>query len=144
LNSFAHLKSTPASLSDRTDVELDRDIPPPPPTGPGNLKSVTKKGSARGPFYRLPDEYHHHRDVSESRSSSGDNNNINNTQTARPADADLRPDHGCAYTVTTSHGRRPPRGGNVKGGGGDGESLSGDEVPLHGIRVHTDFTQSAS
>jgi hypothetical protein len=115
---FANLKSAPASLSDRTEVELE--VPP------AGGKSVTKKGSARGPFYRLPDEY-----VSE---SSGD-------AAARPVDANLRPDHGCAYTVTTSHGRAPR--GNMKGLG-DGESWSGDDVPLRGIRVHTDFTQSAS
>ena len=45
-------------------------------------------------------------------------------------DSELRPTHGHRYTVTS----RPVHG--------DGESLSGDEVPLHGIRVHTEFKQS--
>ncbi len=52
------------------------------------------------------------------------------SDTARPPDAELRPKHGYGYTVTSQPGK------------GDGESLSGDEVPLHGIRVHTDFKQS--
>ena len=50
--------------------------------------------------------------------------------TARAPDAELRPKHGYGYTVTSQPGK------------GDGESLSGDEVPLHGIRVQTDFKQS--
>ncbi len=45
-------------------------------------------------------------------------------------DSELRPGHGHRYTVTSRPGQ------------GDGESLSGDEVPLHGIRVHTEFKQS--
>lgn len=49
--------------------------------------------------------------------------------TARGLDAELRAEHGYGYTVTSRPGK------------GDGESLSGDEVPLHGIRVHTDFRQ---
>ncbi|KAF7555316.1 hypothetical protein G7046_g6587 [Stylonectria norvegica] len=44
----------------------------------------------------------------------------------------LRPDHGNTRTVIT----RPTRG--------EGDSLSGDEVPLKGIRIHTDFKQSVS
>jgi len=52
--------------------------------------------------------------------------------TARAPDAELRPKHGYGYTVTS----QPTKG--------DGESLSGDEVPLHGIRVHTDFKQSTA
>ena len=49
--------------------------------------------------------------------------------TAPGLDAELRPEHGHGRTVTSQPGK------------GDGESLSGDEVPLHGIRVHTDFKQ---
>jgi len=52
-------------------------------------------------------------------------------ETAR-GDSDLRPKHGYKYTVTSQPGK------------GDGASLSGDEVPLHGIRVHTDFKRSES
>jgi hypothetical protein len=52
------------------------------------------------------------------------------TETTRPVDSELRPKHGYGYTVTSQPGK------------GDGESLSGDEVPLHGIRVQRDFKQS--
>jgi hypothetical protein len=80
------------------------------------LQKTTKKDNA-GTFYRLPDDQ-----------LSG--------ETARAVDAELRPEHGYGYTVTS-------RPGNVKG---DGESSrsSGDEAPLHGIRVQTDFKQSAA
>ncbi|KAH6631346.1 hypothetical protein F5144DRAFT_531946 [Chaetomium tenue] len=91
-------KSTTPSLSDRTEVELQKS---------------TKKDNA-GTFYRLPDDQ-----------VSGD--------TSRGVDADLRPEHGYGYTVTS----RPA------GAKADGASLSGDEVPLHGIRVQKDFKQSA-
>ena len=47
--------------------------------------------------------------------------------TARAVDAELQPEHGYVCTVTRQPGKS------------DGESLSGDEVPFHGIRVHTDF-----
>lgn len=46
-----------------------------------------------------------------------------------PADATLRPDHGYVYTTS------------VLGTKGEGDSLSGDEVPLHSIRVQKDFKQ---
>lgn len=52
--------------------------------------------------------------------------------TARPTDAELRPKHGYGYTVTSQPGK------------GDAASLSGDEVPLHGIRVQTHFKQLES
>ena len=70
-----------------------------------------RKGNAGAVFYRLPDGQ-----------VSG--------ETTRAADAELRPEHGYRYTVTSQP---------VKG---DGASLSGDEVPLHGIRVQKDFKQS--
>jgi hypothetical protein len=76
-------------------------------------KSTKKDGA--GTFYRLPDDQH----------SSGET-------TAAPTDAELRPDHGYGYSVTSGPGSKL-----------DGSSLSGDEIPLHGIRVHTDFKQSA-
>lgn len=94
---FAH--SATASLSDRTEVELQ--------------KSSTSRKDGAGAFYRLPDGQ-----------MSG--------ETAGAVDSDLRPKHGYKYTVTSQPGK------------GDGASLSGDEVPLHGIRVHTDFKQSES
>jgi hypothetical protein len=46
-----------------------------------------------------------------------------------PSDATLRPDHG--YFCTT----------RVDGNKGETDSLSGDEVPLHSIRVQKDFKQ---
>ncbi|KAK3290486.1 uncharacterized protein B0H64DRAFT_452552 [Chaetomium fimeti] len=74
------------------------------------LHKSTKKDN--GTFYRLPDDQ-----------TSGN--------TTRGVDAELRPEHGYGYTVTS----RPA------GPKADGASLSGDEVPLHGIRVHKDFKQ---
>ena len=75
-----------------------------------DLQKSTKKDTA-GAFYRLSDGQ-----VS--------------AETTRAVDADLRPDHGYGYSVTS----QPTKG--------DGASLSGDEVPLHGIRVHTQFKRS--
>jgi len=49
-----------------------------------------------------------------------------------PLDAGLRPDHRHEYTVTSTPG-------NLKG---EGDRLSGDEIPLQGIRVRTDFKHS--
>lgn len=80
--------------------------------GPKSRRDVA---GGEGAFYRLPDEQ-----------LSG--------ETARAVDAELRPEHGYGYTVTSQPG----------GGKGDGASLSGDEVPLHGIRVQTQFKQSES
>jgi hypothetical protein len=55
-----------------------------------------------------------------------------NSRIDGPPDAGLRPDHRHEYTVTSAPG-------NVKG---EGDSLSGDEIPLQGIRVRTDFKHS--
>ncbi|KAK4201137.1 hypothetical protein QBC40DRAFT_264379 [Triangularia verruculosa] len=74
-------------------------------------------------FYRLPDDQNSSDTALESR-----------TATMTRDDSGLRPDHGYAYTVTSRPGRQ----------GGDEQSLCGDEVPLKGIRVHTDFKQSAA
>ncbi|KAL2128989.1 hypothetical protein VTI74DRAFT_8377 [Chaetomium olivicolor] len=103
-SSNLHVRSGPGSVSDRTEVELQQK----------RAGTSTKKDGA-GAFYRLPDG-----------GASGE------TAVYVPTDATLRPDHGCAYTVTSRPGK------------GDGESLSGDEVPLHGIRVRTDFKHSSS
>lgn len=46
------------------------------------------------------------------------------------ADSNLRPEHGNKYTVTS-----------LPGTSGESDSLSGDEVPLHGISVRKDFKQ---
>ncbi|KAK0673070.1 hypothetical protein QBC41DRAFT_312116 [Cercophora samala] len=73
-------------------------------------------------FYRLPDDSN----FSETALDTG------RTATLTRDDTGLRPDHGYAYTVTSRPGKQ-----------GDSESMSGDEVPLKGIRVHTDFKQSA-
>ncbi|KAH8908306.1 integral membrane protein [Coniochaeta sp. PMI_546] len=67
-------------------------------------------------FYRLPDD-----------NASG------KSREQLAADATLRPDHGFAYAVTS-------KPAHVKN---DKDSLSsGDEIPLQGIRVHTDFKHS--
>jgi hypothetical protein len=50
--------------------------------------------------------------------------------TQMPVDAKLRPEHGYEYTVSSFPGTR-----------GEGDSLSGDEVPLHNIHVKKDFSQ---
>jgi hypothetical protein len=68
---------------------------------------------SQGAFYRLPETGDSHRDGSRT-----------------PLDAKLRPDH-YGGIVT-----------NVIGAKADSDSLSGDEVPLHTIRVHTDFKRS--
>ncbi len=52
------------------------------------------------------------------------------SEPTKAVDSELRPTHGHRYTVTSQPGH------------GDGESLSEDEMPLHGIRVHTEFKQS--
>ncbi|EOO00993.1 putative integral membrane protein [Phaeoacremonium minimum UCRPA7] len=75
----------------------------------------SKKGKS-GAFYRLDD----------------DNLSGETTADGLPVDAKLRPDHGYGYTVTSKPGK------------GEGDSLSGDEIPLQGIRVHTDFKHSTS
>lgn len=97
LSSQNFAKSATASLSDRTDVELQK-----------SRKDTTGAGA----FYRLPD------DQLPAERARGD--------------VQLRPEHGYGYTVSSQPGK------------GDGESLSGDEVPLHGIMVHTDFKRSTS
>ncbi|RFU29338.1 hypothetical protein B7463_g7012, partial [Scytalidium lignicola] len=48
-------------------------------------------------------------------------------------DPKLRPAHGYVYTVTSEPGK-----------GGEGDSLSGDEVPLRSITVKKDFSQTAT
>jgi hypothetical protein len=69
-----------------------------------------------GPFYRLPDDP--------------------NASAQRTTTANLRPDHGYDYSVSTSA---------VASRKGDGGSLSsGDEIPLQGIRVDTDFKHSST
>jgi len=88
---------------------------------PPELELQQKKSSRKdgaGAFYRLPDDQQLSADM------------------PRPMDAELRPGHGYAYTVTS----RPGDVGRVVVDGA--ESLSGDEVPLHGIRVHRDFKRS--
>jgi hypothetical protein len=67
-------------------------------------------------FYRLPDD-----------NASG------RTAEQLALDAKLRPEHGFAYAVTSKPGKLK----------GEGDSLSsGDEIPLQGIRVQTDFKHS--
>jgi hypothetical protein len=100
----------------------------------------TKKGST-GTFYRLSDD-----NILEDASVGGGGSPNGSVETAvavgvgagGTTDARLRPDdhhlHTYAYTVT---------GGGTKKGGDGESSLSGDEIPLHGIRVHTDFKQVA-
>lgn len=78
-----------------------------------DLSSGPSKKDSAGIFYRLRDD-----------NISGE------TATNVAVDAQLRPKHGYVYAVTSQ-----PRKG-------DGESLSGDEIPLHGIRVQTDFKRS--
>lgn len=86
---------------------------------------VIRTNNGAGFFYRLSD---------------GDDDNgsgITATDHHRvplPVDAGLRPDHRHAYHVTSKPGK----------GGGEGDSLSGDEIPLQGIRVRTDFRHSSS
>lgn len=77
---------------------------------------LQSKKDAAGTFYRLPDD-----------NISGETANEDH-----PVDVELRPDHGYAYTVTSKPGK--DRGG----------SLAANDIPLHGIRVDTDFKQSAS
>lgn len=81
-----------------------------------DTETVKSKKDIAGPFYRLSDD-----------NVSGETA----TENVR-ADAELRPDHGYAYTVTSKPGKA------------DGGGLVGDEIPLNGIRVHTDFKQSAN
>jgi hypothetical protein len=81
--------------------------------GTGTNQGHTKRGS-QGTFYRLPDI------TGSSGQESGQ----------MPVDSKLRPDHGYTYTVTSLPGK-----------GGEEVSLSGDEVPLHGISVQKAFSQ---
>lgn len=76
------------------------------------------KGSQTGAFYRLSEAKF------GGKGGSGD----------LEGDEDLRPGHGYAYAVdvTSTSTKRE-----------DGESLDGDEIPLQGIRVHTDFVHEA-
>jgi hypothetical protein len=72
-------------------------------------------------FYRLPGE-------------GDDDGASGKSREQLAADAKLRPDHGFAYAVSS----KPAH--DVKG---DKDSLSsGDEIPLHSIRVQTDFQHS--
>lgn len=71
-------------------------------------------------FYRLPDD-----------AASGKSRE--ELAAIAAADAALRPDHGFKYAVSSKPGHAVT----------DKDSLSsGDEIPLQGIRVHTDFKRS--
>ncbi|KAK5658468.1 hypothetical protein OQA88_1857 [Cercophora sp. LCS_1] len=83
---------------------------------------IPSRKDSIGTFYRLPDE---------SANVSGETANRGHR---RPDDG-LRPDHKHAYTVSSKPGT------NVKS---DNESLSGDEIPLQGIMVRTDFQHSSA
>ena len=84
--------------------------------GRTDAELVNSKNRGDGTFYRLDD----------------DNVSGQTTEDNLPVDSKLRPEHGYGYTVTSKPGK------------GEGDSLSGDEIPLQGIRVQTDFKHSAS
>ncbi|KAL2010694.1 hypothetical protein VTN00DRAFT_6501 [Thermoascus crustaceus] len=88
-----------------------------PSPGPGTIDSTTGHGRSESQrrFYRLPDE-------------TGTAGKAGSDQL--PVDASLRPEHGCIYTTSVLSTK------------GDYDRLSGDEVPLHGIRVQRDFNQA--
>ncbi|KAL2261102.1 hypothetical protein VTK26DRAFT_4703 [Humicola hyalothermophila] len=100
---YGNASSSAALTRDRTELDV--------------VKTKVDIDIGRGRFYRLSDE-----DVSGGKTASG---NI-------PVDAELRPDHGYGYTVTSKPGKL------------DGQESSGDEIPLHGIRVRKDFEHSSS
>jgi hypothetical protein len=75
--------------------------------------------SKNGTFYRLSDD-----------NASGQMT----TDSGLPVNAKLRPNYGYGYSVTSKPGKRA----------GEGDSLSGDEIPLHSIRVQTDFKHSTT
>lgn len=87
-----------------------------PSPGPGTIDSTTghTRSESQRRFYRLPDE------TGTIGKAGGDQ---------LPVDASLRPDHGYMYTTS------------VLGTKADYDRLSGDEVPLHSIRVQKDFQQ---
>lgn len=78
------------------------------------VETAKSKNSATGTFYRLSDDH-------GSRGTAAEYG---------PTDAGLRPEHRHEYTVTSTPGK------------GERDSLSGDEIPLQGIRVRTDFKHS--
>lgn len=86
-------------------------------TGSANT-STAQRSHARAEsgrsFYRLPDD-------SKSKTQDSDKS---------PVDVELRPKHGCVYTVSSVANRKS-----------ETESLSGDEIPLHSISVQKKITQ---
>ncbi|KAK4165536.1 hypothetical protein QBC43DRAFT_234787 [Cladorrhinum sp. PSN259] len=71
-------------------------------------------GTTGDEFYRLDDD-----------AASG-----RQTADGQPKDAQLRPQHGFTYQVSSTPGRSKSEAASIS---------SGDEVPLQGIRVHRDF-----
>jgi hypothetical protein len=94
-----------------------------PRTQNGEIESKADGGKEGGPFYRLPDDG----------LSTGSGHTMDK----------LRPDMGgYEYSVSTSAGAG---GMPLQKSKGDGDSLSsGDEIPLQGIRVDTDFKHTST
>ena len=76
-----------------------------------DVETAKSKSNPTGAFYRLSD----------------DNGSRGMAAEHSLPDTGLRPEHKHEYTVTSTPGK------------GEGDSLSGDEIPLQGIRVRTDF-----
>jgi hypothetical protein len=94
-----------------------------PRTQNGDFDSKADGGKDGGPFYRLPDDG----------LSTGSGHTMDK----------LRPDMGgYEYSVSTSTGLG---GVPIQKSKGDGDSFSsGDEIPLQGIRVETDFKHTST
>lgn len=105
-------RSTVSTVSPKTGQSNQSNVPAGIDSITGIVQVHARKGS-QGAFYRLQDE---------SRSGEPDGE--------MQVDTKLRPDHGYAYTVTS-----------VPGTKGEGDSLSGDEIPLHSINVRKDLIQ---
>lgn len=101
--------------------------------------------SSLGPSAAFSKDLDHHSSANRLRSTAGDradaefyrlpdDNTSRRTAEHAGADVGLRPEHGFSYAVTSKAGKTK----------GEQDSLSsGDEIPLQGIHVHTDFQHSA-
>jgi hypothetical protein len=108
---FSLFRSEPSTGVSKTGRSNHRNGSDTIDTTTSTRQAHARKGS-QGAFYRLPD-----------RSSEPEDVQI-------PVDAKLRPERGYVDIVTS-----------VLGTKGEGSSLSGDEIPLHSIRVNKHLTE---
>ncbi|KAL2173740.1 uncharacterized protein P884DRAFT_211066 [Thermothelomyces heterothallicus CBS 202.75] len=137
-SSLAAARSTNTTTTNPADVLSEMEL---------QRTGTTRKDGA-GAFYRLPDPQNSAEEDEEELDKLKKGRAAAAAAAAAPAaaDAGLRPDHGhyaYQYAVTTrpaGEGKTKSKGSKAKAA--EPDNSSGDEVPLHGIRVQTDFRRS--